>query len=489
MKVKDLWALVDEDDAEELDKIHALYEGGEDWREMLNVWLPAVALEPPDVTKERHARATYDNHMQVITNLALGSLFADPPYLEGLPDDVWNRLAANCDRMGTSWASFYRARMRDAMLYRRAWTWVELAGADAPVASAAEEEQVTKGGVYLREIDPRSVVRFTRSTTGALASVLISECLDEPGDIIAPPVKVHRWTAVDSLRIRRWEWRSTPDRKDPREDDEVSALPEVLHNYGVMPIVLHELDHDLWMGARLLDPATALTRASNELEWSVSRSAHEMLVIYSRADMKTPKVGVLQYLQAYTHENGPSDKVEYVGPSGTSLKIQIERERDRRTELYRAAQMLHIAANPTAAGALQSAEAKARDMEATALLLESYTDGLIDYMGKCGRVIATVINKPIDTVKACGLRGEEDKNPTAWLEAAALAPEIVEASPTAAAMLVMKKASVLLDDMDEETRDLVESEISAFYAARPPMTPEPPIVPDPTPPGAGDDPA
>lgn len=474
-----------------MDRIHALYEGGEDWRKLLDFWLPTTVLEPVAVKDERHKWATYDPHLPVIVNLTLGNLFADDPTMDGLPDDVWGRLSANCDRQDTSWAEFFRSRMCDAILYRRAWVWVETPRSEQAPATLADENAVV-ANVYLRAIDARSVQTWSRDATGKLDAVLFHDCVDEVTDIAAPPVKVHRWTAIDAVRIRRWEWRSTEFKDKPDDEDDAQQLDDIAHGYGRIPVSMYELEHDQWLGGRLHDPCVAHVRADNELRWTIHRAAHEMLVITSREESKKPIVGTLQWLQLHTFADGPADKAEYVGPSGRSIDKQILAEQTAKTAIYRAAQHLHIAANPTAAGALQSAEAKSRDMEATGLLLESYTKGILDFMTEVGKLIAVVLGIDGTEVMAGGLRGEEDKDPKAWLESAALAVDLVGASPTAAKLIMLKQATVLLDDLDPETIDQIEDEIEAYLAGQTPGTGASVEAPDPnqpdpeTPEGAGD---
>lgn len=468
MKVKDLRALGR--DCSQANRIHALAKGGEDWRRLLDFWLPTNAIESPEVKTERHKWATYSPHLPLIVNLLLGNLFADPPTMEGLPDDVWARLEQDCDRMRTSWASFFRERVNDAVLYRRAWCWVDVPRSEvAPQTAAQENETLAK--VYLRAICDRSVMRWTHDATGALEAVLFHDCVEESQDIVRRPVKILRWTAIDATTIRRWEWSPSESEPEVTENSEATQTLNIAHGYGRIPVCMYELDETQWMGKRLHDPCIAHIRADNELKWTIHRAAHEMLVITSRAEVKTPTVGTLQWLQLRNNDNGPADSASYVGPSGRSIDKQILHEQGTRTELYRAAQMLHIAANPTAAGALQSAEAKARDMEATALLLESLTDGAIDYMAEVGKLIGTVLGLPeeqIADIKAGGLRGEEDKNPKAWMESAVLAPDLVAASPTAAKLIMLKQASILLDDLDAETMDEIEDEIEAYLSGEQP---------------------
>jgi len=489
VKVKTLRALGR--DCTMANRIHALAEGGEDWRRLLNFWLPTTVIEPTDVKDERHKWATYSPHLPLIVNLLLGSLFADPPTMDGLPDDVWERLEADCDRVRTSWASFFCDRVSDAVLYRRAWTWVDVPRSDVVAQTAAQENEVLSR-VYLRAISDRSVMRWSCDATGALEAVLFHDCVEASDDIVTKPTKVLRWTAIDSTRIRRWTWSPSESEPEPTDESEAVQEPEIVHGFGRIPVCMYELNDNQWMGKRLHDPCVAHIRASNELAWTIHRAAHEMLVVISRTEMKTPTVGTLRWLQLRTHETGPADKAEYIGPSGASIDKQIAHEQTARTELYRAAQMLHIAANPTAAGALQSAEAKARDMEATALLLESLTDGAIDYMTEVGKLIGSVLglaDEQIADIKAGGLRGEEDKSPTAWMEAAALAPDLVAASPTAAKMIMLKQATILLDDLDSETIDEIEDEIETFLGGQRPGTgivPEGAETPDDTEDGAGD---
>lgn len=489
MKVKDLRAARHEDydcDHRAMELIEGLDCGGEEWREKIAHWLPGGAVEPEDLLKERRARATYEPLLPVIITLTVGAMFAEAPVVEGLKADVWDNLSENCDRARTSWASFFASRTREMVLYRRAWVWLEAPPAVAQEVTEADSMQ-RLAGVYLRAIDPECVANWTMGDDGRLASVLLEEEVCVQANAAAKREKSIRWTLVDAKAIRSWVWTPTEDKSSPSPEDEVTEQPEIPHSYGFMPISMVEIEEGHSLGWRLLDPCTAHTRAQNELDWALYRAASELLVVTSSDATKTPKVGQGYWLQLYRDQHG-ADAASYVGPSGTSLQKLADREQSARTAVYRAAQHLQMAADPSSAAASQSAESKARDQEATAILLDSYGDTLRDFMTEVARNIARLTRSNPEAVVVTGLQGKERTDPAALLKAHVMAVELKEASPTARAMMLESEAAAMFPDIDADAMAAIKTEIAEFIAMTPPGTPAVEPAADPTDPIVEPDP-
>lgn len=485
MKVKDIRALRCDEYVEEheiCELIEGLYEGNEEWREHIAHWLPASKVEPADLLKERHARATYEPILPVVVNLTVGAILAEPPVVEGLADDIAKRIDQDCDGARTSLASFCAHQLKHMLLYRRAWTWIEVPRAEvAEISEADSRGRLAK--VYLRIIEPECVIAWSFDR-GNLSGVLLEEEVTERPDIAAPPTRKVRWTAVDAQRIRAWEWTPKwPDQKEPEDEDDVAFVQDVAHGYGFMPIRVCELDSDKTLGWRLLDPCTAHVRASCELDWALFRSATELLVITSSSEVPTPKTGAGYWLNLRrdSGSGGGRDSAEYVGPSGVSLDKLIQRERDARTAVYRAAQHIQMAADPTSAAARQSADSKARDAEPTAILLDTYGDTLRDYVLEIMRGVATLTRTNPDAVKVTGFQGKERTDAGATLKAHAMAGDLFAASPTAHALALRTQVAALFPDLDAATAQKINDEIEAAALLVMPGTGDPGAGPAPAP--------
>lgn len=465
MKVKDLRARRHPDfDPVILDRIEGLYEGGKEWRECIEYWLPTSEIEPPALYAERKARALYEPIYPVIVNLTLGALFAEPPTVDGLDDALWARLSSDADGAKTSFSDFMRLRLADAINYQCSYVWVDT-GPGTAATSRGEEKRAVSEQLKLRAIDPESVQNWI-DVNGALASLLMFEEFEEPVSVVDAPVCVHRWTAFDDKEIRRWEWRSSPSnpsKRKPDDEDEAVELPAITHNYGRIPIVRMRLSSDHWLGRRLLDPATALIRVSNEHDWMLYRAMCELMVIASKDDVRAPKNGPGYWLQLRRDADG-ADVASYVGPSGTSIGAMATRVIEARTSLFRASQHLQLAADPTAASARQSADSKAKDWEVTEILLESYGDAILDFIREVCELIRELAGGGESTVTVGGIRGES-RDPTTFLDDSAKAFDLKQASPTATAEIAKRVAAMLLGaDLDAQVMQKINDEIEAFYA-------------------------
>lgn len=489
MKVKALRALrcADYDERHKTnERIEGLYEGGHEWREHLTYWLPKSEVEPGSLLKERHIRATYEPLLPVVVNLTLGAMFAEAPVIEGLPPDLWERLEQDVDGAGTSAVEFFKHAAKHAILYRQAMTWIEVPRAEVVEVTAADS-MARLQRIYLRQIEPETIQATMYDARGKLSGVLLEEEVIERTDIAAPPVRKVRWTAVDAERIRAWEWTpQRPDQKDPDENDDAPQVMDVAHGYGFMPIEELRIPTDQSLGWRLLDPCTAHCRAANELDWALYRSATELLVIVAAGEVPPVSTGHGFYLKLNRDTMGSgSDRAEYVGPSGASLDKLAQREADARTAVYRAAQHLQMASDPNASAAKQSAESKARDAEATAILLDSYGDLLRDYITEVLRKVARLVGSDEAAVVVTGLQGKERTDPAAVLKAHTMAGDLMNASPTARAEMLVQQANALLPDLAPDTMAKIRAEIEADVSRTPPGAggvadqPQKPAPPDP----------
>lgn len=439
-----------------------MYAGGEEWRALLTTWLPQSQVEPADLYSERLARALYSEpQYPVVVNLTLGALFAEPPMVDGLDPALWERLSKNADGALTSFADFMRAALRDAINSRDAFVWVDVRPQDAEESRATESQRLSET-LALRSIDPRCVQNWTEQG-GRLTGILIAEQVEEVADVVEPAVCVWRWTAVDAERVRRWEWRAKPTQAQPVDEDLLTELPEILHGYGRMPVVRLRLAQDHWLGARLHDPAIALMRAENERDWALYRANNELLCIASKIPVDTPKTGAGYWMQLARDADG-ADTAEYVGPSGTALAECAKRVEDARTSLFRVAQHLQLAADPSAASARQSADSKAKDWEVTAILLESYGDAILDFIAEVCQLVAEISGSDPDAIGVTGIRGE-GRAPAEFIADSNAAVTLKQSSPTAAAAIDKRMARLLLaDDAESDVMADITNEIDAYYA-------------------------
>ena len=118
-------------DEEQLQRLHALYEGGKPWHALKAHWLPGGGSEPAALCVERRDRAKYTNYVATIIDLITSQLFGEPPQVtvkgedDGEPDQTQQEhaeeLSEVADGSALPFASLARAAFTDAQIYRRAW--------------------------------------------------------------------------------------------------------------------------------------------------------------------------------------------------------------------------------------------------------------------------------------------------------------------------------------------------------------------------------
>lgn len=447
-------------DARELARLRALHDGGRAWRALLDEWVPKNQVEMPDMWADRKARATYANHAGAIVGLFGAYLFAEAPSVEGPAGPFWEQLWNSADGRGTPWAAFWKERFLDAMVGRQSLVWVNLpARGDAQPVSAAEELSSGLLDAYLVGLTPEQVLDWGEDDRGRLTWVMVHGVDVGRTAPDQPRARVHRWTWVDGSEIRRWTWTASADKADPGPDDDAVELPRVAHGFGRLPVVRLELPVGLWAMSRLHDPAVALLRATNDLEWALHRAANALLVIKAKWGDEAPKLGHGYYLSL-----GQEDSAEYVEPSGASFAILRERIAELREDLYRVVHQMALAADSDAQAAKLSGESKGRDWQAVDIVLSAYGEFVRDAMREAVEVVALVRRENVQ-VAVKGLDGWQLEDLDVFLTSALQADPLVK-SETFRRLTAKRVAERLLgDDVSAEDLALIHKEIDeADYA-------------------------
>lgn len=463
MKVRTLNTTHPDYDGKRLGRLRALYEGGNAWHELLDCWLPKRAVEPEDVYIERRSLAGYNNHAGPLCSILSAALFAEAPQVDGVKGEHWTALWGDCDGQGTPWRRFWRDRLDDAQVGRRAWAWVNLpARADGlQVGSRADEERAGLLDAYLVGLAPEQVLDWWEDDRGRLTGILVRDVLDRRVGPEAGRTRTWRWTFIDATVIRRWEWKATERQPSPRDDDEATELPQVLHGIGALPVVRLELPPGLWTMGKLEDPVVAATRARNEHTWALHQAANELLAITSRWGDEKVALGHGHFLRLNRDDKG-DDKATYVGPSGVAFQYLEADVRNAREEVFRAVQQMALSADGSDAKARLSGESKAEDWRALDLVLAAFRDLCLGAMCEAVVLCAKARREDAGQVSVSGLDGWQSEGLTVFLESAALAVDAHQISPTFRKLLAKRQAQRLLqDEVSAEELQAVLDEIDA----------------------------
>ena len=454
-----------------LERNRALYCGGEEWRELVEWWLPRHPEEADESYAERRKRALYENHVGPIVDTLAAFVFSEAPRVDGLTDAWWSGFLASVDGKGTGLAPWFRDRLVDLLVERRTYVWVNLPARspDAPPPdSRAAEEASGLLDAFLVWVSAEHVIDWARDERGRLRWLMIRDCVEERATIEDERSKVTRWTYIDAQVIRRWTWKPTASQAAPLLTDEAEEQPPILHGFGALPVAELELTEGLHALGKLHDPAVAHLRARNDLSWALHRAAHALLVIKAKWNDGRPTLGPGYYLPL-----GQGDEAEYVEPSGANFTILAQDVKDLREELYRVVQSMAQGIDASASRSAQSGDSKGQDWKAMEIVLSAISAVMTDAIAKVLRLVAVARRTQVDPV-VTGLDGWDEEDLETWLKSAALATDAHRMSPTFSKLVAKRQARRILQDDDETELAAVEKEIDAaevdlsLYGAAPP---------------------
>jgi len=467
-------------DGPRLTQYRALFDGGKKWEALVETWLPRRSVEPPDVYAERKSLATYTNHIGPIGTMLAAQLFSEPPKLEGLPsDDWWTTWPSNVDGAGTALGSFFSERLIDLLVGRRCLVWVNLPARPegAAYASKADEEKAGVLDAFLVGVTPEQIVDWGTDQHGAVEWVLFRDVVSERPSVEEGRVAVFRWTYLDAKRIRRWEWRPTPERSVPLPDDDAVEKLNVEHNMGRFPGVFVELLAGMWLMERSAHAVMRADRARNELTWALHQAANELLTITSKwGPDSEPKLGHGHWLKLNRDDKG-EDTAAFVGPSGVAFEYLQADVEETRQDIYRVVQQLALSADASAGAVRASGDSKRQDWKAAEIILSAYATVVRDAIRSTVQVVAAARGVEVDeaAVSVSGLDGYQSEDLMTFLEAAALSVEALRMSPTFRKLVAKRQASRLLADEGSKAElKKIEGEIDAAPDDDTPYLPPPP---------------
>ena len=461
-------------DHDHIERWEALFEGGAEWHEMVNVFQPKNPEEPEEVYRVRRHFCRYVNHCGPIIHQICGWLFGDVPVVEGV-DPAWIK---DVDRAGTAFGPWWQALLTSAMVGRRAYAWVNLPAVDLPDgASLADQDNLGGRRVYLVPLEAEEVVNWRRGEDGNLTEIMIRRRCQDQTSLLEAQSTVWRWIHISPSHVTRWEWRppSAEPTRTPNGTDEATETSQIAHGFGRLPVVAIDLPAGLHTMGALEDAAVALTVDTNALRWGLYRNMHAILGLFSDSDPRPPNTGAGAFFRA-----GANDRAEYIETSGNGFAAMEARTKSDREDLYRVVSQMAQSASADSTKASTSGSSKAMDYKSLEILLRSYADVVLGAMRQALTIAAEVwkLDPKGVTVTGLGSWGAEDIGEK--LAQIALASSDVK-SETFRKEVAKRIAEALLDDADEALMKVIKAEIDAADYSDPTIIPGPaPVVPDPT---------
>lgn len=391
-------------DYEEEEDVEALYKGGKYLEKRLDRFLPKRAREMHERHSLRKRESHYRNYLGAIIDYFAAMLFTSKPSATAKrngetvaePDPFYAKFREDCDGLGCDIDAFFKARITDAMVFRRAWFAIEQpdTGSDEPDAarrpasSRSEFEESKLGDCRLRELDHDYVLDWEHAESGGLEWVLVKSTIRRRTALGGGRSMVtDRWEHYLTDRVDTYE--ITYDEKvKPSDNTEVRKVATRYHTFGRVPVVCLELKEALWAAGRLKSPQLAHFRSSNAQSWSLSNTCFAMPVA-KVGDPDSAKDSNIAHGAGYAIYLFKDESWEWEAPPTehfAALDTEIKSHKD---EIFRIAHQMALGVENNAAAVGRSALSKQSDHQSTRVVLTAY-----------GRVVKEAIELVYDMVSA-----------------------------------------------------------------------------------------
>lgn len=390
-------------DADYWRKIRALYDGQNGVRRAMrdgalrDALFPRHMGEDDAVYQERCKRAFIIPYMGETLNYMVSALGADPVRLsedgpEGAGalsgkangDEFYDGLVKNCappQARPMSLNQLLRQQALTALLYKRAWTLVDLPrlGPDEePPLNLLDQEARGLDRAYACPIDPEVVTDWEEDDYGellwALLRVVTSKRLALGSDRSMVREEYTYWTRDG---WERYIYEYDPNKNPPKDEQAPDVTESGDHTFGRVPLRRMEVPEGLWAGSKIEGICTEHFNKRNALSWGMYRSLFQFLSITLQAPDALAPVTEDQ-TRAVRQTIGPGrvwvgaekDKVEYISPQAEPFKVAMADLDNLRDEMHRVLHQMAQSVDNSGAALKRSAESKTVDASATAVILK-----------------------------------------------------------------------------------------------------------------------
>lgn len=447
-------------------KLRALYEGDESFHALLTEFLPRRPQEAPEQYQLRRKEAVYKNYVGPICDYFAALLFSSSTTIAATRDEepveaepYYAQFQEDCDRAGRDLLDTFKAGLLDAMQVKRAWFWLK-----HPTVEPSEEPQTRAdfellgiGDSWIELVPDESVLDWETDDAGNLAWVVIYQRSAKRSGIGGDRSTItDRWFHVQSDRTDLYETTFHVDRP-PTDDDVIPLKASTPHRYGTVPVVCMDLPHAIWVANRIASPQVAHFRLSNMQMWGMSRTCYAMPVFKCDSEESTkPTMGAGLGIML-----GLKESLEWAAPPVDCYGALGEEIKSYKDEIYRIPQTMALGVENNAAAVGRTAESKAADARATAVVMLAFA-----------RHVKEAIERVYDLVSRA--RGDEyvwsvdgldafEADDVTWLADVLTVVDKTGGIPskTFNAEVKTRLAMAILSDLDEAKKREIGEEIQA----------------------------
>lgn len=448
-------------DAEYWHQLRALYEGGKRLlrdQPLMSKLFPRHRDETQKVYIERKKCAFYVPYAGEIGEHLIAQLFTEPLRMgmgdetdgeEGETPDWGDAFSADVSPPGgkkISLQQLVRAQIRNALICRSTWTLVDFpASGSEQYSSLRDQEQGGGLDAYALEMDPAAVTDWEEDEAGELLWCVLSQ-IDRRRKSISDSRKIitRTWTVYTRDGWGRYRV-AYPESKPPAEDTMIRLVDEGTHSFGRVPIIRLDVPDGLWLMDKLEGLARAHFNERSALCWAERQHALPELYEFLGPEVSAPAgvVGEAQEDpsravnqvrgQGFVQVRGKDDEAEFVAPPSDAFEQIRNSCNDLRDEMHRVTHQMALTIDNSPAALKRSAESKAHDKAATAVVLTALGELAREHAERILEMVSLGRKEPEATAKgwhAKGLDQYKETDTTAVVEEAVALAGVEIPSPT-----------------------------------------------------------
>ncbi len=436
-----------------------LYAGGHDFKEHAAEYLLRRQKEPLDVYGERLHRVFYENYIGSIVDWYASTLFRQEPTLQfdGEMQSGKNFLSDfsdNCDRRGTTIASFFRRCFTSALVAGKSHILIDFPKPAINAANRAEEDASGISRAYLIPYEAEDLINWSKDEHGEYEWIVLKQSARRQPKISSPEiVEETYWHYYDKSTYRTY--RRIEGGKQEGSIDLIAEGTHALVRQQRVPLFDMQLSEGLWLVNKAAHLQLEHFNKSNALGWAITMGLFAMPVIYSDREWNQI-VGESYYIQL-----GPSDRFGWTEPDGKVYQIAAQNLESLKEEIYRVC-YLSQASGEAAGGHGQSALSKQLDFTITQEVLRAYGTAVKDCI-RCVLMAVSEARQDGLTISVSGLDEVDISDFGAELQNAKDLLALGIGSVTLKRQMFQRLALKYLADARQETKDQIRGEIDAQF--------------------------
>jgi len=455
----------------EVNRLRALYEGGEAFKAELTHFLPQRPAEPYGRYELRRREAHYRNYIGPIIDYFAAMLFTSKPTVSAnsadtgtlvtSPDDFYGEFREDCDRNGADIDSFLKGRLTEAMVTQRSWFRLHHADDQGEEAADLADFQARKlGDSWLSTVDYEDVYDWDYTDAGALEWAIVHSTKVKRSGLSGDRSMVtETWDYLLADRVESYAI-TYPIIKPPKPDESVPLVGSQPHRFGAVPLIALELPVGLWVANRLGTPQLAHFRLSNAQTWGMVCTCYAQPV-WKVGDPEAFNKANQTMGAGYGITIGQKDDVAWLAPPTSPFDAIAEEIKSHKDEIFRIAHQMALGVDNNAAAVGRSGESKLADAQATRIILLAYS-----------RIVKETLEYAYDLISRA--RGDKYRwaigglDDFAAIDVGGLAEILAELETTGGIPsktfnyeMKARLAEALLPDVEQATKETIKGEIQA----------------------------